>query len=118
MEPSQKPKVLLVEDIDFFHGLLKEKLGDKIIVLSAFTIDQARDIFEKNPDIKAVIMDFFVPGKTEQNTLGLTGEIRAKFSGPMIATSATSQTELLKAGCDHETDKQDAWKKIKELLGL
>ena len=63
--------------------------------------------------------DACVPGG-EPNTPPLVQEFRRTFAGPMIAISSFSfyRRELIRAGCDHECEKDSLPKKLVEVLGL
>ena len=113
-------KVLLVEDNEDWNRIIKRGLGDKVQILSAYTIKEAEKIFEENSGIAIVIMDACVPGDTP-NTQPLVQKIRQTFKGPMIAMSSMPmfRRKIVLAGCDHEVEeKTEAGKKVLELLGI
>ncbi len=113
-------KILVVEDNkdmqDFYLESLRH-LVNNLIVLKAYTIEDAEKLFAKNTDIDLVIMDGCVPGD-KINTLPLIVKIRETFKGPMIAASRESgyQKQLIAAGCDYGVDKLELPNKIIEIL--
>lgn len=116
---TMKPKVLFVDDDRSYHNQWKVELEEDIIMLSAFSIDDAERLFVKNPDIVAIVMDACVPGHSI-TTLPLTQKFRSSFSGPMIASSGSPELrkQLMEAGCDHESGKGHVPIKLTEILGL
>lgn len=113
------PKILIVEDRQFYHELWSRSLGDKVLILGAYTIEEAEALFAANPELALIVMDACVPGDWP-TTLPLVRKIRETFSGPMIAVSSESayRRKLMERGCDHESDKDDLPQKILEILGL
>ncbi len=112
-------KVLVVEDDKDYHEYYKQALDNKVIIISALTIEDARRIFAENPDLGAIVMDACVPGRNP-TTLGLTEEFRKIFKGPMIAVSNDEDFRemLMKKGCDHESKKRDVPHKVLAVLSL
>ena len=112
-------KVLIVEDEKRWQENYKQDLDDKVLIISAFTIEEAQRCFAENPDIKAIIMDACVPGD-RPTTLPIVRKFRETFFGPMIAASSDPdyREDLVSAGCSHETPKWDAPKKLLEVLGI
>jgi CheY-like chemotaxis protein len=125
------PKVLIVEDWPDNQEMIKQKLEEatcgNIVVLQALDIITAKILFRDNPDIKAIIMDYLMPMRSDDpsrmdNTADLIREFRKRFgfTGPIIATSGEEDNRKiqLKAGCDHEAEKRQASKKVIEILNL
>ena len=114
-----KKKVLVVDDWERMHSMWKQKLNNKVTILSAFTIEQAEKIFATNPDCSAIVIDACVPG-TSPTTLPLVRKIRETFGGPMIAISGQKsyRWKLMQAGCDHESTKGTLPQKVLEVLGI
>ncbi len=112
-------KILVVDDEDFFHEIIRKKLKDKVTILSAFTIEQAEEVFSANPDLDIIVMDACVPGDSP-TTPPLVRRMREIFSGPIIATSSLGRyrRKLVEAGCDHESIKYTLPEKISGILGL
>ncbi len=114
-------KVLIVEDMEEFHVLWKGYLNDfssEIVLLSAFSIEEAEELFSANSDIDAIVMDACVPGD-EPNTQPLVRKFRKTFAGPIIASSSVEEyrKELIKAGCDYESEsKATLPEKLLEIL--
>ena len=115
---SQK-KILVIDDEDFFHEVIKEGLGDRVTILSVFSIEEAEEVFSANPDLCLIVMDACVPGDSP-TTPPLVRRIRESFNGPIIATSSldTYRRKLMEAGCDHESTKLKLPEKIIAILGL
>lgn len=112
-------KVLVVDNMDWVHRKFARELGEKVALLKALTLEEGEKLFGANPDICAIVMDACVPGD-EPNSQWLVREIRKTFKGPIIAISsmASYREELLRAGCDHESEKDGLSKKLLEVLGL
>ena len=113
-------KILVVEDnsswADIIQRGLERGLGDKVKVLHASTIEEAESIFHQHSDLSIVLMDACVPGE-RPTTLGLVRNIRETFKGPMVAMSSRPdyREQLVKAGCDHESGKDEVVKKALDL---
>lgn len=104
-----------------FDRLLKTR-NEKICLLFATSIDEAAKQFNLHQnEIIAIVFDGCIegPGK-EPNTEILVKAFGTVFKGPMVATSGQPAFRkiLLEAGCTHECYKEDAPKKVVELLGL
>lgn len=119
-------KVLLIEDNRDTVTIWKMVLGpfiknEKLLLLTAVSIDEARERFKLNQDIDAIFFDGCIvgPGK-EPNTEILVSEFKMSFSGSMIAASGEEKYRevLLKAGCSHSCNKEDVPKMLVNLLGL
>ena len=115
-------KVLYVEDKKAFHRWNKEILADetdKVELISAFSINEAREKFRETPNLAAIAVDACVPG-SDPNTMALVQWFRETFPGPMIAVSCVEmyREKLMEAGCDFESDKEPLPEKILEVLGL
>jgi DNA-binding response OmpR family regulator len=112
-------KVLIVEDDPNWQRRWAEKLNSKVQIISAYTVETAKKIFARTPDIDAIIMDACVPGSVP-TTLNLTVQFRRTFKGPIITASSdeTYRQELMEAGCDHESPKEKVVSKVLSLLRL
>jgi DNA-binding response OmpR family regulator len=113
-------KVLLIEDNVPMQKLWKKLLREKPVeVISAYTIDEAREEFKANPDVNLIVVAGCIPGVI-LNTEPLVRDLRAAFTGPMIATSGCPvfQSQLVAAGCNHKCDKGQVPKLVCQLLGL
>ncbi len=113
-------KVLIVDDMGEYHSSYKrglKDLGSDAIILSAFSIEEARKLFNENPDIDAIVMDACVPGNYP-TTQPLVREFRKIFSGPIIAVSSLDEYRdmLIEAGCDYESVKSALPKILLEIL--
>ena len=112
-------KVLIVEDHAPLQEVWKLALRGKVEIISAFSIEEAKEKFAANPDIVAIIVDACVPG-SEPNTMSLLREFRATFNGLIIATSNVPEyrQDLVLAGCDIECEKHSVPKNLELFLGL
>lgn len=113
-------KILLIDDMDIVHDSLREKLNGNVEIISAKTISEAKQLFQENPNVDAIIMDACVPGE-EINTLPLVREFRETYSGLMIAISTDGdyQKQLVDAGCnDRCKNKRLLAEYLTELLHL
>jgi hypothetical protein len=111
-------KVLFVEDEPLHFIFWAERLPKNIEIIQAFSIGEAREKFEKNPDFAAIVVDACVPGSWP-NTHNLVSDFRETFSGPMIAISHLEpfRRKLLQYGCDHEAEKAEIPEKLLEVIG-
>ena len=114
-----KKKVLIVEDMDSKQEDWAKALNGKVEIVSAFSISEAEERFQANPDIALIVMDACVPGDSP-NTMDLVRKFRSTFKGPMIANSTCwdYRRALIGAGCDYEYSKYKVPKKVCEVLGL
>ena len=112
-------KVLIVDDDVEQHDRWRNALGGKAVLLNAFSIEEAREKFEANSDIDAIVMDACVPGHSP-NTLFLVREFKKTFTRPMIAVSSDPDylTILVNAGCTHKSKKNELPHRIIEILSL
>ena len=113
-------KILLVEDMKVVHDSVKDALAGKVKLISAFTISEAKRLFQKNPDIDAIVIDACVPGEVI-NTLPLVRELRKEYKGLMIAISKYGdyQKQLVEAGCNKRCfNKRQLSEYLSELLYL
>ena len=60
-----KPKVLVADDLPDVQDMVKENLSvlssDGIEVLQALDIISAKRLFKENPDIRVIVMDYYMP---------------------------------------------------------
>lgn len=116
-------KVLVVEDYEDIQELYRIELAGKaygkVDMISAFSIQEAKEHFACHPDVDLIVMDACLVG-LKPNTLPLVKEMRKTFTGPMIAASASPEyrQQLVEAGCDYEAPKGDVPKKVIEILKL
>ncbi|OHA66245.1 MAG: hypothetical protein A3D63_01230 [Candidatus Wildermuthbacteria bacterium RIFCSPHIGHO2_02_FULL_49_17] len=112
-------KVLVVEDDQYWSGIIRRGLKGKVLVAQAFTTEEAEAVFQESPDLAVILMDACVPGD-DPNTMWLVRKMRETFTGPIIAISSNSdyRKELIQAGCDHEAEKTEAAQKVLELVGV
>lgn len=111
------PKVLIVDDNEELQECWQALLRRTVIVVSAYSLDEASELFQSNPDIALIAMDGCVPGDV-LNTIPLVEEFKKTFKGPMVAISANDsfRVRLLDAGCNYECTKQRVPHTIKSLL--
>ncbi len=114
------PKVLIVEDDEFWQGIYAKEIGDKVEIIGAFTREEAERFFEAHPDLSAIVMDGCIGDVEEPNTGRLVVKFRQTFKGPIIAASGNGSFRkvLLATGCSHESTKDLLSKKVIEVLGL
>ena len=122
MSESGLPKVLVVEDDRMLQRMIALQLRDVATVLSAHTLDEAREIFLGNPDVRLVVLDGCL-GSVFQvqipDTLSLIPKMRETFHGPIIAASSfpSFREMMMGAGCDHRCDdKRKLSLEIRRLL--
>lgn len=113
-------KVLIIEDDEDCqenYNYWFTKNG--VLPISAFSISEAKEQFAAHSDIAAIVVDACVPGN-EPNTAPLVRKFRETFSGPMIAVSSKGEfrRQLMEAGCNYESLKEDLHNKLFEVLGL
>ncbi len=117
----KKYKVLIVEDEEVLQDLWKEMLtrgGCPIEIFSAFTLEEAREIFAENDEWDAIVVAGCIVGFMF-NTAGLVEFFRESFSGPIIAASSRFNPELIEAGCNFRVDKKsNVSEKLKEVLKI
>jgi len=107
-------KVLLIDDRRIFHWFWKVMCERKFNCLHAYTIQQARELFDSHPDISAIVVDAHMDGPIRIslqlpirewgfNTHDLIRELSQRFEGPIIASpSQWWQFEVMtQAGCTH-----------------
>lgn len=111
--------VLIVEDGIPWQNRWAKLLVDKVILLQAYRIREARGLFEAHPFIDLIALDACVPGAIP-NTLELARFFRQSFSGPMIAISSEPDYRqlLMQAGCDQGCSKDLLMIRITEILRL
>ena len=112
-------KVLIVEDDEYIHRTYQIRLQDKIKVLSAYSLEEGRQLFSEHHDLDAIVMDACVDNIRTVDSDILVKEFRKSFFGPMIAASGVPEFGdfLVEAGCDFKSPKGDVSKKLLEILG-
>ncbi len=116
------PKVLLVDDNKDLHTTIEMGLEGEADLLSALTLESARELFTANPDIQIIVMDGCLnsaPGAVQTpETLPLIHEFRRTFRGPMIAASDfdSFREVMVLAGCDRECEKVRLLKELRFML--
>lgn len=114
------PKVLVVEDFDYFFNMINRGLSSEIEVLRARTLKEGNNLFQNNPDVDLIIMGACVPGD-EPNAMPLVKKIvDSGYKRPIIACSSISPftKKLICAGATHESSKEGAAKLALKLLNL
>ncbi len=107
-------KILVVEDENDSYKTIEEKLGDKVKIIRAKTLLEARKFFKENSDIDIIIMDFLVPDgewNIRSNTIPLVKEIiKNGFEKPIIAAGTVHKhsRKLIDAGATHSVEKFDS----------
>ncbi len=114
------PKVLVVEDFDYFFKMINRELNGKVEMLRAKTLEEGDNLFQSNPDVDLIIMGACVPGD-EPNTMPLIRKIvDSGYQWPIIASSGIPPftKKLICAGATHEIGKEGAAKLALKLLNL
>lgn len=114
-----KKTVLIIEDFTVLLRLWKKLLSNEVFVLTAETLQQAEELFQKHKkEIDLIAVDGEVHGPVN-NTVTLVKKILDEFpSNKLLAISVDEDNNeiLMNAGCGHSVNKLDTWKKIIELL--
>ncbi len=112
-------KVLIIDDDETWQKVWSMRLGKRVTLLPALSIPEAEKIFSEHTDIDLIAVDACVPGD-EINTQPLIRKIRETFAGPMVAVSKSSFSRecLVRAGCDHESEKEWLHGKVVRILKL
>lgn len=118
-------KVLLVEDDKAMQEMWKAmwdmltKGKQKVVLISAFSLEEAEEKFFAETGLTAIVMDACVPGN-QPNSPPLVEKIRSVFAGPIIAVSGNPdcQTLLMAAGCSHCCEKIDLPDTLIRVLGF
>ena len=116
-----KKRMLVVNDDEGIQVLLARLFGEKLDIFSAFTLEQGKKLFGKNPTVDLVVMDGCVDNQQhELDSIELTREIRATYQGPMLACSSFPDynNQLMKAGCDYNVGDLGLIGSIKKILGI
>lgn len=112
MENQTLPKKILVVDDDrdfqefFAEKLLRIVSAEKILILVAMNLQEARRLFAENPDIDLIIMDACMQSRWP-NTERIIKEFRVTFTGPMVAGSSSKvfREQLMGWGCSHNVER-------------
>ena len=118
--PTQKKKVLIIEDSPDLQDSFAQELNGEVEILQALAIPQAEEVFSKNPDIDLIASDGLVPDEISA-TIDLIKKIRQTYTGPIIAMSSTPKLreELMRAGCNYDCKrKKELPRMILKILGL
>jgi len=112
-------KILIVDDDVNWQKVWNMRLGRKITLLPAFSIDEAEKIFAEHGDIDLIAVDACVPGD-DINTKPLVKKFRETFDGPIVAISKSSFSRecLVKAGCNYESEKEWLHGNVARILKL
>jgi CheY-like chemotaxis protein len=118
----KKLKVLIVDDDRDIQKRYEHHLKDAgIQIVSAYTLNEAWNLFQAHPDLSLIVMDACLVPRQPPTTLELVKKIReAQFSNSIIAASSDVgyRKQLLRAGCDCESEKWNVPKIVKEILNL
>ncbi|OGD68524.1 hypothetical protein A2996_01140 [Candidatus Campbellbacteria bacterium RIFCSPLOWO2_01_FULL_34_15] len=114
-----KKTILIIEDFAELLRLWKKLLSNEAFVLTAETLQQAEELFQRHKkEIDLIAVDGEVNGPVN-NTVILIKKITEEFpSAKILAISGDDNNNkiLINAGCGHSVTKPDTWKKIAELL--
>ena len=110
-----KKKILIVDDEPASQVILSHRLvemPDKVIVLRATSLAEAKRLFDDNPDIDLIAMDGCVPDPDASpherripNSMNLVRYMRQKYNGPIFGVSDQFNDRLRSAGCDNSCSK-------------
>ena len=121
--------VLVVDDDAELQKRWKTEIGTSLRILSAFTPEEALQIFDMSridrngringSNIGAIVVDDCIPDG-EFSTLPVIEHMRRHFGGPIIAASNhyEFQTLLVQAGCNRSSKKNFVPEAIFASLGL
>ncbi len=116
------PKVLLIEDDEFYSEFIKadlEKGG--VVVLLSTTLNGGYELFNKHSDsIDLIIMDACVPGDRPNSMPLVRTIIESGYSKPIIACSSMPQYRgaLTSVGATHQAGKNEAATMALRLLNI
>jgi len=113
-----RKKVLFVEDQARFHDSWKAALNGPVDIFTAVSILEAEEALTTHPDIAVIVMDAQLPEYT--GSLVVRIRMQRNFSGHMIAASGNEllRRALVRAGCNHECEKDHVPNKVREILEL
>ncbi len=116
----KRKKVLVVEDSFSCFEEIQWGLKQRVDVLHAATIEDAYDLFEKNSDVDAIIMDACVPGSSPTTMWLVEDIVQSGYAGKIIAASSMREYNnlLMKHGATHSSYKDFAAETVLKLLGL
>lgn len=112
-------KVLVLEDRDVDFWKIEQAFAGKVELVRASSQREFKKLFEENPNLDLVLMDYFSPGNTP-NTLPLLREIRESAPDiPIISSSlmASRGDEMIQAGATGWGMKEKAVDIALNLLG-
>ncbi len=111
-------KVFIVISDVRWSSLIRQDLGDRVLVIQAFTIEEARVAFRQHPDLAVILIDIVF--ESELDTTLLIGEMRETFRGPIIAVSSAFDNlqKLIRAGCNDIARENAAAQRVLELVGV
>ena len=104
-------KILLIEDEEAFYISLNFVFKKKTNFLHASTLDEAKKIFNENPDIDLIMVDGCLNPNGELDTPPFVKMARENgFKGKMIAMSSSEKFNkiLIEAGCDESCKKHES----------
>ncbi|MDQ3014455.1 MAG: response regulator [bacterium] len=120
-------KILIVDDEQqnqetLTAGLMK---NPDLVILQAYTRQEAVKLFDENPDVALIAMDACMPHpdasafmRGRPNTQWLVAHMKKTFKGPIVAVSSAYNSYLMEAGCTHKAEKQDFPHLAAQFLGL
>jgi len=109
-------KILLIEDEEEIHNLIRYELKGGLDLVSAFSLAEGEKLLEDPNVYSAIVFDGCVPGN-ELNTIPLIQKVvKALYKGPVIAISSFEEysKHMIEEGCTHISTKKD----VGELINL
>ena len=118
-------KILLVDDSRMVQMILPalwaSRWGDRVQVIGALTIEEARTQFASNSDLALIVMDARMEkGSKGPDTLDLVREFRKTFEGLIVAHSMDDKYNqpLVEAGCNRVAEEKFKLDSVLAELGL
>lgn len=111
-------KVLVLDDDRAWLEDYEKALCGKVLALSTRLISETRQRFAEHTDIAVIVLDGRLDDPESMYSYALATELRRQFNGPMIAASGSKEyrEELIRAGCDHQSEKADVPNLVLKLL--
>lgn len=111
--------VLVLEDNYLIQKQYEITWRGKLIILQAYSIEQAYKFVAGHPEIDIIVVDACVPGSSI-NTKEFVINIKKDFDGIMIASSSEPKymVELVKVGCSDASPKNEVAGLVLKLLKL
>ena len=114
-------KILVIDDDQSIQRRIKKALqllGNPIELVSALTLKEARESFDKHKkELSLILLDACLENN-KPDTIGLAKYFRDNFDGKIIAISSEYNDMLIQAGCDTGMFKEGAIRELPEIIGV